>query len=199
MRRWRFLLAAACTLVWSNLALAAAPTTDNSSNDNTGTRLQRKEAMVTSNKSKKQTNNKGGGIRSTKGTVHVTNTTIRNNAAFKIDDNEAPRPQDRLFLPYNYYNQNTPQYFVGGNVTGLFQRTNFSVVPPFNVDGSGAMGGVFGGVLIPLPNTNVLIGPRFGWEGGDINGNTVAPAASQFTYTTDKLDLLSGGDGKNPD
>jgi hypothetical protein len=44
------------------------------------------------------------------------------------------------------------------------------------------MGGLFGGVLIPVPNTNIFMGPRLGWQGGNISGSIVAPPASPFTY-----------------
>jgi hypothetical protein len=87
-----------------------------------------------------------------------------------------------LFLSYNYYDALKPQYFVGANISGDFQQTTFSVAPPFTVNGSGAMGGIFGGVLLPVPNTNILFGPRVGWQGGNISGSIVAPPASPFTY-----------------
>ncbi len=46
------------------------------------------------------------------------------------------------------------------------------------------VGGGFGGVLLPVPNTNVLIGPRFGVQGSNITGSITSPAASPlFTYT----------------
>jgi hypothetical protein len=73
--------------------------------------------------------------------------------------------------------------FVGFNVGGGFQNTNFTVDPPFNVNGSGVIGGGFGGVLLPVPNTSVLMGPRFGIQGSNITGSITSPAASPaFTY-----------------
>jgi hypothetical protein len=46
------------------------------------------------------------------------------------------------------------------------------------------LGGGFGGVLLPVPNTNVQIGPRFGVQGSNITGSITSPAASPtFTYT----------------
>jgi hypothetical protein len=76
------------------------------------------------------------------------------------------------------------QPFVGFNIGGGFQGTNFSVDPQFNVNGSGVTGGGFGGVLLPVPNTNVQIGPRFGVQGSNITGSIASPAASPlFTYT----------------
>jgi hypothetical protein len=173
MRRWSFLFAAAGTLVWSNLALAAAPITDTSGNASNPARLQRKEAMVTSKKPGKASQSSS-----------TMNKAKANPGAFKITENESPLPRDRVFLSYDYFDHmSAPQYFVGADVAGAFQQTNFLVAPPFNVNGSGAMGGVFGGVLIPVPNTNVLMGPRIGWQGGNINGTIVAPPASPFTYT----------------
>lgn len=76
------------------------------------------------------------------------------------------------------------QPFVGFNIGGGFQGTNFSVDPQFNVNGSGVIGGGFGGVLFPIPNTNAQAGFRIGGEGGNIIGNIGMPAASPlFTYT----------------
>lgn len=172
MRGWCLLFAAAGTLVWSNLALAAAPTTDGSSNEQNGTRLQRKEAMVTSKKSGKSSHD-----------LSTKNNKVKaNRGSFKITENELPRPRDRVFFSYNYYDAFKPQYFVGANVSGDFQQTNFAVAPPFTVNSSGAMGGLFGGALFPVPNTNISIGPRLGWEGGFLQGGIVAPPASPFTY-----------------
>jgi hypothetical protein len=46
------------------------------------------------------------------------------------------------------------------------------------------IGGGFGGVLLPVPNTNVQIGPRVGIQGSNITGSIASPAASPlFTYT----------------
>src|SRR5271154_6939626 len=110
MRGWCFLFAAAGTLVWSNLALAAAPTTDGSSHEQNSTRLQRKEAMVTSKKPGKSSQ-----------TSSAKNKAKANRGAFKITENEAPMPRDRVFFSYNYYDASRPQYFVGANISGVFQ------------------------------------------------------------------------------
>ena len=76
------------------------------------------------------------------------------------------------------------QPFVGGYFGGGFQNTNFTVNPPFNVNSSGFLGGGFGGVLLPVPNTNVLIGPRLGIQGSNITGSITSPAASPaFNYS----------------
>jgi hypothetical protein len=76
------------------------------------------------------------------------------------------------------------QPFVGLNIGGGFQNTNFSVAPPFTVNSNGVTGGGFGGVLFPVPNTNAQFGFRFGGEGGNITGNIVTPPASPtFKYT----------------
>jgi hypothetical protein len=75
------------------------------------------------------------------------------------------------------------QPFVGLNIGGAFQSTNFSVDPPFSTNGSGVIGGGFGGVLFPLANTNVQLGFRVGGEGSNITGDIRMPAASPtFTY-----------------
>jgi hypothetical protein len=75
------------------------------------------------------------------------------------------------------------QPFVGFNIGGGFENTNFSVAPPFNINGSGVVGGGFGGILLPVPNTNAQIGPRFGIQGSNITGSMTSPAASPpFTY-----------------
>jgi hypothetical protein len=45
------------------------------------------------------------------------------------------------------------------------------------------IGGGFGGVLFPIPNTNAQAGFRIGGEGGNITGSITSPAASPlFTY-----------------
>ena len=71
-------------------------------------------------------------------------------------------------------------YVGGGSAT-----TNFSVDPPFNVNGTGVVGGGFGGVLFPVPHTtNTDVGFRVGAQGGRISGTTSTPAASPFfSYT----------------
>jgi hypothetical protein len=75
------------------------------------------------------------------------------------------------------------QPFVGVYGGGGFQGTNFSVDPQFNFNGSGGLGGGFGGWLLPVPNTTVQIGPRFGIQGSNITGSITSPAASPaFTY-----------------
>jgi hypothetical protein len=80
--------------------------------------------------------------------------------------------------------QSSVQPFVGGNIGGAFQSTNFSVQQPFDVNGNGFLGGGFGGFFLPVPNTNIQIGPRFGIQGGNITGDIRMPAASpQFNYT----------------
>ena len=70
--------------------------------------------------------------------------------------------------------------FVGINVGGGFQGTNFSVDPQFTVSGGGLVYGGFGGVLAPIPNTNAHLGFRVGWEGMNISGRIEAPPASPF-------------------
>ena len=88
----------------------------------------------------------------------------------------------RRFGPH-YVLASGAQLFVGVNIGGGFQNTNFSVDPPFNTNGSGVIGGGFGGVLLPIPNTNAQFGFRFGGEGGNVTGNIAMPAASpRFDY-----------------
>ena len=67
--------------------------------------------------------------------------------------------------------------FEGG---GGWSNTNFDVIPNFGVGGSGFVGGVTGGVLFDLPGTTLSIGPRFGWQGGNMSGSTANPTASPF-------------------
>jgi hypothetical protein len=98
---------------------------------------------------------------------------------------ESPvRPQDQVMMgPGPIFRGAQP--FVGVNVGGGFQNTNFSVSDTgFNVNGSGVMGGGFGGVLFPIPNTNAQAGFRIGGEGGNITGDIRMPAVSPtFNYT----------------
>jgi hypothetical protein len=77
------------------------------------------------------------------------------------------------------------QPFVGVNVSGGFQNTNFSVSDTgFNVNGSGVMGGGFAGVLLPIPNTIAGAGFRVGGQGGNITGDIRMPTLSPtFNYT----------------
>ena len=76
------------------------------------------------------------------------------------------------------------QPFVGFNVGGGFENTNFAVTPSFNVNSSGVISGGFAGVLFPVPNTNTLLGLRLGAEGGNLTGSIGMPAASpSFTYS----------------
>jgi len=84
--------------------------------------------------------------------------------------------------PWNPWINREAEFFAGGNIGGQFQNTNFSVSDTgFNVNGSGLFGGGFGGALFPVPNTNVLFGPRFGIQGGNITGSISAPAASPLS------------------
>ena len=96
---------------------------------------------------------------------------------------DCPPPPPTLFLPSPVHIVPRVQPFVGLNIGGGFQNTNFSVDPPFNVNGSGVIGGGFGGVLFPIPNTNALAGFRVGAQGSNIIGDIMAPSASpRFTY-----------------
>jgi hypothetical protein len=95
------------------------------------------------------------------------------------------RPQDQVMMGGPGIFGPGAQPFVGVNVGGGFQNTNFSVSDTgFNVNGSGVMGGGFGGVLFPIPNTNAQAGFRIGGEGGNITGDIRMPAVSPtFNYT----------------
>jgi hypothetical protein len=115
-------------------------------------------------------------------TAEKSHTTIPGN--FKISENEGPLPPNRVFFTSNYYRGGVgPEVFVGVSVTAAIEQTNFAVSEPFNVNGSGVMGGIFGGVLLPVPNTNILMGPRVGWEGGNINGSKEAIPFTYFVTT----------------
>jgi hypothetical protein len=92
-------------------------------------------------------------------------------------------PASALYFPSPVNIVPRAQPIVGLNLAGGFQGTNFPTDPQFNVNGSGVIGGAFGGVLFPVPNTNALAGFRVGGEGGYITGNIVTPPASPlFTY-----------------
>jgi len=81
-------------------------------------------------------------------------------------------------------------WYVGGNIGVGSQGTNFSVDPPFTVYGSGPIYGGFGGMLFPIPNSNLQLGFRLGWEGSNISGKVESPPASPLfdyrvrTYST---------------
>jgi hypothetical protein len=79
---------------------------------------------------------------------------------------------------------NTPGvWYVGGNIGVGSQGTNFSVDPPFTVYGSGPIYGGFGGMLFPIPNSNLQLGFRLGWEGSNLTGKVESPPASPlFDY-----------------
>jgi hypothetical protein len=99
---------------------------------------------------------------------------------------ESPvRPQDQVMMGGPGIFGPGAQPFVGVNVSGGFQNTNFSVSDTgFNVNGTGVMGGGFAGVLLPIPNTNAMAGFRVGGEGGNITGDIRMPALSpRFNYT----------------
>ena len=67
---------------------------------------------------------------------------------------------------------------------GEWSNASFEVSPPFNVPGSGFVYGVNGGVQIDIPGTIFSVGPRVGWQGGNMSGTTSAPAASPlFDYS----------------
>jgi hypothetical protein len=63
---------------------------------------------------------------------------------------------------------------------GGWSNTNFAVAPPFGVSGSSFVGGINGGVLIDIPGTIFSVGPRIGWQGGNMSGSISGPAASPF-------------------
>jgi hypothetical protein len=88
-------------------------------------------------------------------------------------------------------------WYVGGNIGVGSQGTNFSVDPPFTVYGSGPIYGGFGGMLFPIPNSNLQLGFRLGWEGSNITGKVESPPASPLfdyrvrTYSTFYQDALA--------
>jgi hypothetical protein len=63
---------------------------------------------------------------------------------------------------------------------GGWSNTNFDVMPNFGVGGSSFVGGVNSGVLFDIPGTILSIGPRFGWQGGNMSGTNANPPASPF-------------------
>jgi hypothetical protein len=63
---------------------------------------------------------------------------------------------------------------------GGWSNTNFAVAPPFSVSGSSFVGGINGGVLIDIPGTIFSVGPRIGWQGGNMSGSISGPTASPF-------------------
>jgi hypothetical protein len=87
-------------------------------------------------------------------------------------------------------------WYVGGNIGVGSQGTNFSVDPPFTVNGNGPIYGGFGGMLFPIPNSNLQLGFRLGWEGSNFSGKVESPLASPLfdyrvrTYWTFYQDAL---------
>jgi hypothetical protein len=68
-------------------------------------------------------------------------------------------------------------------------NTNFAVALPFNVTGSSFIGGINGGVLIDIPGTNFSVGPRIGWQGGNMSGSTFYPPTG-FTYAVNNRSVF---------
>jgi hypothetical protein len=79
--------------------------------------------------------------------------------------------------------------FIGVEVGGGWSNANFAVAPPFNVTGSSFIGGINGGVLIDIPGTNFSVGPRIGWQGGNMSGSTFYPPTG-FTYAVDNRSVF---------
>jgi hypothetical protein len=70
----------------------------------------------------------------------------------------------------------------GGIVGG---KTNFDTNPPFSVNDTGGVFGVFGGLQVPIAGTPSAVGVKLGWLGGNTAGTTSNPAASRdFAYST---------------
>jgi hypothetical protein len=76
-----------------------------------------------------------------------------------------------------------PFFGFEGGFGGTTSR--FDVSPSFNATGTGGVGGISAGFLTPLPGTNLLVGPRVGFLGGNLGGSVSNPVASPFfTYDT---------------
>ncbi len=73
--------------------------------------------------------------------------------------------------------------FVDVTVGGGMSKTNYDVAPSFDVNGSGFIFGISGGVLVDIPGTIFSVGPRIGWQGGNMSGSIANPPASpSFLY-----------------
>lgn len=73
--------------------------------------------------------------------------------------------------------------YISVGAGGAWSSTNFAVTPPFDVNGSGVVFDVNGGVLVDIPGTIFSVGPRFGWQGGSVTGSTAnQPASPTFQY-----------------
>ncbi|MBI3702928.1 MAG: porin [Rhizobiales bacterium] len=63
-------------------------------------------------------------------------------------------------------------------------HTNFNVIPNFDVNGTGGVWGVNGGMMFGIPGTPIYLGPRIGILSGGMSGTTSNPPASPtFAYT----------------
>jgi hypothetical protein len=57
-------------------------------------------------------------------------------------------------------------------------HTNFNVNPNFDVNGTGGLWGVNGGVMFGIPGTSFYVGPQVGFLSGGMGGTTADPPAS---------------------
>jgi hypothetical protein len=76
--------------------------------------------------------------------------------------------------------------YVGVEGGGGWQHSSLDVIPPFDINGQGAVGGIFGGILLRPPGAPVSFGFEVGSLFGNIGGTTEHPAASLTgIYSTD--------------
>lgn len=73
--------------------------------------------------------------------------------------------------------------FWGVEAGGGWATNRFDVTPGFGANGGGFVSGINGGFLVPLPGSQLLIGPRIGVQGNFFNGTASDPPASPgFDY-----------------
>ncbi|MBI3705926.1 MAG: outer membrane beta-barrel protein [Rhizobiales bacterium] len=78
--------------------------------------------------------------------------------------------------------------FVSVGVGGGWSTTTFVVTPSFDVNGTSLIFDINAGLLIDIPGTIFSVGPRFGWQGGNVSGSTAnQPASPTFMYDVKRL------------
>jgi hypothetical protein len=83
--------------------------------------------------------------------------------------------------------------FIGAGGGWAGGSSTFNVTPSFDASRSGGVGYVNGGILFPIPNTGVAVGPSVTFYGGNVTGDTANPPASPgFTYTVKTNSILVG-------
>ena len=75
-----------------------------------------------------------------------------------------------------------------------WSNNNFAVNPAFNVNGSGGVFGINGGVQFGIPGTRVFVGPEVGALWGNMDGSTSNPPASPAsTYSANRAFIEFAG------